>query len=106
MEKLNKILYNLIPYASTLGLELQEFADGIAVFEMNFRIVEINRIQAHKKLISFFADGFISFFLISFLKSTHSTHTSINFWSESIGSKSKKYSLITISLLLMICRKR
>ena len=37
MEKLNKILNNLIPYASTLGLELQEFADGIAVFEMNFR---------------------------------------------------------------------
>ena len=37
MERLNKFLHKQIPYSSTLGLELQEFADGIAVFEMNFR---------------------------------------------------------------------
>ena len=37
MEKLNKFLHEFVPYSSTLGLELQEFGDGIAVFEMNYR---------------------------------------------------------------------
>jgi len=37
MEQINKILHEQIPYSTTLGLELLELADGIAVFEMNFR---------------------------------------------------------------------
>ncbi|MFX0142423.1 MAG: PaaI family thioesterase [Candidatus Hodarchaeota archaeon] len=36
MERLNKVLHKLIPYSSTLGLELKEYADGIAVFELNY----------------------------------------------------------------------
>jgi uncharacterized protein (TIGR00369 family) len=37
MEQLNKFLHERIPYSSTLGLELKEYADGIAVFELNYR---------------------------------------------------------------------
>ena len=37
MEELKKFLYKKIPYYSTLGLELQEIGNGIAVFEILMR---------------------------------------------------------------------
>ncbi|MFX1311606.1 MAG: PaaI family thioesterase [Promethearchaeota archaeon] len=37
MSELKKFLYKRIPFYSTLGLEIQEIGDGIAIFEINFR---------------------------------------------------------------------
>ncbi|MHA1913963.1 MAG: PaaI family thioesterase [Promethearchaeota archaeon] len=37
MEELKKMLYQVIPYYSTLGLELQEIGDGKATFELQIR---------------------------------------------------------------------
>jgi len=37
MSELKKLLYERIPFYSTLGLELQEIGNGIAIFEINFR---------------------------------------------------------------------
>jgi len=37
MNDLIKLLYKRIPFYSTLGFELQEIADGIAIFEIEIR---------------------------------------------------------------------